>query len=869
MIAIVERARGAVVLALALASLFLTTEEMRSGATWKVGQGHGNHGLIGSSLQVGPSLRSIVLVNSQSPNFPDFEKYIRPYLDFFGVPYRILDLASENVCPAHSLYIFGHKNVVSNERPLSETEKNTLENLVKNQGVGIVSFDYGQDALSFLCQRLSSCQIGDEVLSPGPILITAPHHYIGQLQEANHSYPLKASITLRVLSSHPSFPVIAALNDSTKGLLPLVLAGNAGNGRVVIWTSYQQFDVNKLGPFMGLDDLVWRGIVWAAKKPFLLRAVEPMITVRVDDVRGDWYINPGDGSPTYNYIQEMIDVGFTPFLAIFVGNEAGLDPQDGIVEIAPGEAAQLKQWVDSGQAQVSLHAIHWWKSFYYQNNGDRLPGNPYPDEVINRNILLAKDWFDQNKLAMSTFVIPHFGEMGKNALQGVATKFRTKYLLIYPQVDLPYYDPYSQYDRRAWAAGPYYKYNQPSHFMTSGSLGYADYYTYQAPDGQIYKFFVCFFEPRVCGYDWVPPYYKSRGPATISEQPIASIKRCLSSLTFGTVFLHEQNFKNTDPAKAIPTREQWVSALNDIKAVGNSYNAEVVSMETAIERTEAVVNSKILDFSFDPQTSNLSVTFDGESNVPTRVYLFVEVDGAIRNDFLDAPPLAGPLEVNYVIYLPRPTPTLAPTQTPTYTRTPAPTHTPGPSPTPTATRTPGPVATAHLPITSGWNLLSLPIEPDSPAVEDLLAPIAGAFDLVYAYEGCDEADPWKKYDTNVPPFLNDLQDIPETVGFWLHGTSATTLPVSGHCVTEVTIHLCEGWNLVGYPLSAPKPVAVALTSIDGLYDLVYSYDASDGTDPWKKYDVNVPPFLNDLTEMRPGWGYWIHANSDCALVLSE
>jgi len=36
-----------------------------------------------------------------------------------------------------------------------------------------------------------------------------------------------------------------------------------------------------------------------------------------------------------------------------------------------------------------------------------------------------------------------------------------------------------------------------------------------------------------------------------------------------------------------------------------------------------------------------------------------------------------------------------------------------------------------------------------------------------------------------------------------------------------------------------------------LYDLVYAYDAWDVGRPWKKYNVAVAPFLNDLTEMGP------------------
>ena len=40
----------------------------------------------------------------------------------------------------------------------------------------------------------------------------------------------------------------------------------------------------------------------------------------------------------------------------------------------------------------------------------------------------------------------------------------------------------------------------------------------------------------------------------------------------------------------------------------------------------------------------------------------------------------------------------------------------------------------------------------------------------------------------------------------------------------------------------------------GRYDLVYAYHASDVGDPWKKYNVAAPPFLNDLPEMGPKLG---------------
>ena len=45
------------------------------------------------------------------------------------------------------------------------------------------------------------------------------------------------------------------------------------------------------------------------------------------------------------------------------------------------------------------------------------------------------------------------------------------------------------------------------------------------------------------------------------------------------------------------------------------------------------------------------------------------------------------------------------------------------------------------------------------------------------------------------------------------------------------IRLGAGSSLVGYPSSTVRPITVALSSIEGEYDLVYAYDASDGENP--------------------------------------
>jgi hypothetical protein len=78
-----------------------------------------------------------------------------------------------------------------------------------------------------------------------------------------------------------------------------------------------------------------------------------------------------------------------------------------------------------------------------------------------------------------------------------------------------------------------------------------------------------------------------------------------------------------------------------------------------------------------------------------------------------------------------------------------------------------------------------------------------------------------------------------------------------------------GWNLISYPVQTTQPVSVALLSISGHYTTVYGYDASDAADPWKVYDVTVPPWVNELEVLEYGQGYWINASQPITLHMSR
>ena len=170
---------------------------------------------------------------------------------------------------------------------------------------------------------------------------------------------------------------------------------------------------------------------------------------------------------------------------------------------------------------------------------------------------------------------------------------------------------------------------------------------------------------------------------------------------------------------------------------------------------------------------------------------------------------------------------------------------------------------------AGPNLVSFPVISGEILVTQLLSLISGEYEVVYGYEGCDGVDPWKMYDPALPSYVNDLQYVDATMGIWIEMIQDTELSVGGSFPSTLSTPLCVGWNLISYAGSQAKPVIEALSSISGKYEKVYCYKADDRTDPWKMYDTSVPSYVNDLTTMEPGLGYWIYIKENCTLVVNN
>ena len=93
---------------------------------------------------------------------------------------------------------------------------------------------------------------------------------------------------------------------ATTGTQPFLAITTYGQGNAVQWGSYNWMSPSVKGPIMGLDDLVWRSIVWAARKPFGMQSMLPFVTMRVDDETGP-----------FDYIHVANEFNIKPWAGLF------------------------------------------------------------------------------------------------------------------------------------------------------------------------------------------------------------------------------------------------------------------------------------------------------------------------------------------------------------------------------------------------------------------------------------------------------------------------------------------------------------------------------------------------------------------------
>lgn len=537
---------------------------------------------------------ALVLVDSASAAFSEFQQRLQPYLDHFGVPYTVADLAAADLpdeVGEYALVVLGQRGVAA---ALSVDEQAALSATV-NAGAGLVSFDNAPNA-AFL-QALFG--FGYEAATSGSgVVFGAAAHYITARHAAGEAIGT-ATMALAGIDQPGSATVLATTDGQ-----PFLAVMSYGQGRAVQWGSTDWMSHAVLGPLFGLDDLVWRSLVWAARKPFVMQGLPPFVTMRMDDTFGP-----------LAWVHIANEYGFKPWLGIFTN------------DIDAAEAADLAGLVNAGQATSSIHAFSTPDFFYFNHQG----GQNWDDATLAANFAAATAWYAARGIPIGRYIVPHYYELGSNTLPGLAA-WGVKYVSTVM-------NPGQLESQADWMpAGPFRLYETGRAYDREANIYYADFVP-----GTNEQLFNCITEIRdVTGYEWLGNGRTSVAAATADGT--AWLTRALDSMAVADLFSHEYTF--------IPSMSMtdWRSVMAGITGAIADYQPQYVTRDYACQYARAMRTSSITASRYVEGSPTLTTTFTGRSDLETQYYVFTDQGGAVQQYLIAGVPVFdGTTEVSFTL----------------------------------------------------------------------------------------------------------------------------------------------------------------------------------------------------------------------------
>lgn len=563
----------------------------------------------------------LVLVNTGVASAADAREIVLPYLDHFGIAYDLLDVMRWPLPPdlaARPLVIVAQRDLDAHGRRLGAAGRRALLEAAE-RGAGLLSFD------------------PDLVAGAPPEAPPAPPAEAIDVADATHPitarHPPGESLALVGALRVPPMSVAGAQVLLRAGGRPLLAARAHGKGRVALWATPRWAQTRVLGPLAGLDDMLWRSLAWAARKPFVMRGLPPLVAMRVDDVAG---ATRGVASP-FAWAHAARRHGFRPWLGLFIGN------------LSAPALAELRELVARGDATAFPHAFGrlrdpggWPYAADLPNSGaggeefiyfDHERGRPWGDAEAARRLAAVEAWYAANgPLAISRYAVAHWYELGGNTAAPMADRWGVEFVGAAQDADAP------MRDETPWLRlGPFRRHDQPGTSMFEPRLRgdrplyYADFVTLGGR-----RLFNCLTEIRDdAGYEWAP----DADVAATAARGVRQLRRALDSMALAVLFTHEAQFVREIPPAA------WDEALARVAAGIAAYRPILVTLDEGARYVRAAHTGRLAAWDYDPATGRASATLRGSADIPTHVYVFDQDDEALAGRLADVPAFDGQMTV--------------------------------------------------------------------------------------------------------------------------------------------------------------------------------------------------------------------------------
>jgi len=608
-----------------------------------------------------------VLVNSSNtvgyntdPNNPgEYQRYPERYLEHLQIPYRVIDVATTPPPDLTTVQLIfaAHKGL-----GLSSLWQQAITSAVA-QGVGFVNFDSdpaigSQTHIQTIFGATGAVQGAPSTWLVVPAAVQpggSTPHYISAMQvhflsdppgdllykfhgDAFGTYPTATATILQ--GAHGT--VIAQLFDGNHSAYStLILATGYGNGRAVNFGTYDYLHPGGFGFMMGVDDLFWRSLVWAARKPFVVRAYPRMFAVQLDDN------SQLSGLP--GRLTDFFDSSLTGnLLPDGTGGPWKLDVYTIADNLAPGttDRSQFIQQINAGHVKQSLHRLS-------ENTGGDLFWNgtvgPLSDSafqsLLNTAMADVQGNGGNDTLPLSRSNIPEFWDYSNNVGFDLWHTLGVRYILEIQKAGVEYLS--SKTDTQRLPYRPFRIYEQPPNFNVGDEffpIFWADDYTIGSRSGLPAQTFYGFSTQiltdnyRFPGPDAKFPDYLGSGTYPLAnslENWQVYAWRFWSSLAPVEIFTHDENDLENVP---VSQRRQFISQYS---LWLNAHGARHVFIEQMGDYMYARNKSLLATAQATPSTITLNLTGKSQNAdgtlVPTKTLVFYGDD---NGTWVDVPGFA-------------------------------------------------------------------------------------------------------------------------------------------------------------------------------------------------------------------------------------
>jgi len=571
---------------------------------------------------------AVVLVNSQAASRMDFDHFLKLYLEYFDVPYRVLDMAGGGLpggWEQAALVIAGHDGSLQS---LTDRDREHIAEYVRTGG-GLFLFDTAlfPASGSHLGGQLLSLQPGgpgivDEAVAIEPADLK---HYITALKADRPA--LKTVPARRVKFEVPG---VAGLGDQAKVLMkiggkPLLISGTYGQGRIVQWTTYRWLDPNVLGFFNGLDDIVWRSLVWVARKPFVFQGNIPQVSMRIDDSAGL--------DMDFAYIDTINKYGIIPHIAFMMND-------------TPSSAAdKLGDYTRTGKAEAFIHArkragftgFFFWEFDF--NDFNR--GKAYSEEVLRRNFEELEAFHRQHNIQYARTVTSHYVSTATNALpylRAMGVEFDAISPATMPSTSEYRFWPYELYQRAGYFDLSFSSYGDGNFvYRSSVTMDWVE----KDP-----SLFCTTSDSNSVKVDWLRP---SRAPGFEDSRKVEGmiidgtdmLRLALDSMGPAFFFTHELNIGLLEGGAGQLDRA-FAGVMGNLRKF---HNVIPCGFDQLNQYGKNIRTGDLTAASWDPATGTLSVDWRGFTDMPTKFHVFTEQAGEIKDKLVDLPAYRGPVRV--------------------------------------------------------------------------------------------------------------------------------------------------------------------------------------------------------------------------------